>query len=65
MGLFTVSGATQFSLWERRCAAPTKTGISCSSGMNATQADDECANVPVVSRQGQTDIPAAINEFYE
>jgi hypothetical protein len=33
--------------------------------MNGFAADDVCTNVPVVSRQGQTDIPAAIDEFYE
>jgi hypothetical protein len=39
--------------------------FSCHSRMNGFAADDVCTNVPVVSRQGQTDIPAAIDEFYE
>jgi hypothetical protein len=33
--------------------------------MNRFALDDGEANVPVVSRQGQTDIPAAIDEFHE
>jgi hypothetical protein len=33
--------------------------------MNGSWEDFEYVNVPVVSRQGQTDIPAAIDELYE